>query len=85
MRAERFSSIIELTSRAPQAAIDSLLVLRIEALTDAPAFADALSDAANAMRRGRSADATTALTRARRLLAGAPTARDSLARWGIVP
>jgi hypothetical protein len=84
-RAERFSNIIELTSRAPQAAIDSILVLRIEALPDAPAFAAALSDAANAMRRGRGADATSALARARRLLAGAPTARDSLARWGIVP
>ena len=85
VRVERFSSIIELTTHAPQAAIDSLLVLRIEALTDAPAFAAALSDAAGAMRRGRSADATSALARARRFLAGAPTARDSLARWGIVP
>jgi hypothetical protein len=84
-RAERFLSIVDLAGRAPQAAIDSLLVLRIEALTDAPAFAAALGDATNAMRRGRSADATSALARARRLLAGTPTVRDSLARWGIVP
>lgn len=84
-RTERFANIVELAARDAPASIDSLLILRIEALTDAPAFAAALSDAANAMRRGKSAAATEALARARRSLAGAPIARDSLARWGVVP
>jgi len=84
-RVSRFAAIIELVARDPRSAIDSLLVLRIDALGDEPAFAAALSDAANAMRRGKSEDATAALTRARRALAGSPVVRDSLARWGIVP
>jgi hypothetical protein len=84
-RIERFANIVELSARNAPAAMDSLLVFRIDALIDAPAFAAALSDAANAMRRGQSAAATEALAHARRLLAGAPIARDSLTRWGIVP
>jgi hypothetical protein len=84
-RVGRFAAIIELAARDPRSAIDSLLVLRIDALGDEPAFAAALSDAANAMRRGKSDEASTALTRARRALAGSPIVRDSLARWGIVP
>jgi hypothetical protein len=84
-RGERFANVVELAARNAGAAIDSLLVLRIDALTDAPAFASALGDAANAMRRGQGGAATEALARARRLLAGEPIARDSLTRWGIVP
>lgn len=84
-RADRFVNIVELAAKNPAAATDSLLLLRIDALTDAPQFASALSDAATAMRRGKSDDATNALARARRALAGAPAARDSIARWGIVP
>ncbi len=84
-RVSRFAAIIELVARDPRSAIDSLLVLRIDALGDEPAFAAALSDAANAMRRGKSDEASMALTRARRALAGSPIVRDSLARWGIVP
>jgi hypothetical protein len=84
-RAERFARIVELSARDANAAVDSLLLLRIDALGDAPSFAAALSDAIGAMRRGKSDEATAALARARRLLVGAPVARDSLARWGIVP
>jgi hypothetical protein len=84
-RTERFASIVELAARNTGAAIDSLLILRIDALTDAPAVAAALGDAANAMRRGNGVVATDALARARRLLAGAPVASDSLTRWSIVP
>jgi hypothetical protein len=80
--ADRFTRIIELVEHDTRAATDSLLVLRIDALTAAPAFAAALSDAANAMRSGKSNDATQALARARRLLAGAPVSRDTLSRWG---
>jgi hypothetical protein len=88
-RADRFVDIAELAGRVPVAAADSLLLLRIDVLPDNPALAAALSDAANALRRGKSDDATVALTlaltRARRALSGAPVARDSIARWSIVP
>ena len=81
----RFANIVDLVQRDQKSAIDSLLVLRIDALADEPSFASALSDAADAMRRGRANEASIALARARRTLAGAPVARDSLARWSIVP
>jgi len=81
-RTDRFLRIVELAPRNAKAAADSLLLLRVDVLTDAPAFAAALSDAANAIRSGKSADATAALTRARRALGGAPAARDSIGRWG---
>lgn len=84
-RADRFVNIVELAAHAPAAAADSLLLLRIDVLPDNPALAAALGDAATAMRRGKANDATLALTRARRTLGGAPVARDSIARWGIVP
>lgn len=84
-RARRFARIVAQARRHPAAAIDSLLVLRIDALAAAPQFAAALRDAAAAMRGRRPHDAATALAQARRLLAGAPVVRDSIARWGIVP
>jgi len=84
-RADRFTRVVELAARHPRSAIDSLLVLRIDALADAPAFAAALGDAVTAMRAGRGDAATSALARARRTLAGSPAARDSLSRWGLVP
>ena len=84
-RLMRFASIVDLIQRDQRAAVDSLLILRIDALGDEPSFASALGDAADAMRRGKAADASSALVRARRILAGAAVARDSLARWSIVP
>ena len=83
--ADRFTRIADLAAREPRAAGDSLLVLRVDALSSAPSFASALSEAANALRDGKSDDATRALARARRAIAGAPAARDTLSRWGIVP
>ncbi|MGH9888340.1 MAG: hypothetical protein ACREBE_22590, partial [bacterium] len=82
---DRFTSIAELARRSPLAAADSLLVLRVDALADAPSFAAALSDAAKALRTGDRNEATRALARARRALGGAPAARDTLSRWGVVP
>ncbi|HEX8945817.1 MAG TPA: hypothetical protein VF785_21935 [Gemmatimonadaceae bacterium] len=84
-RIERLERIVGLAAANASAAIDSLLVLRIESLSDAPAFAAALGDAATAMRGGKGAVATEALARARRSLAGGAIARDSLTRWGVVP
>ncbi len=84
-RTERFLRIVELSNRDARAAVDSLLLFRIDALADNPPFAAAVADAAAAMRTGKSAAATTALARARRALGGAPAARDSLGRWGVIP
>jgi hypothetical protein len=84
-RLVRFANIVDLVQRDQRAAIDSLLILRIDALSDEPSFASALSAAADAMRRGKSNEASDALSRARRVLAGPAIAQDSLARWSIVP
>ena len=78
----RLVRAIELAARNASAAIDSLTLLRIDALADKPGFAATLLPAIDAMRRGRGADATAALARARRSLAGPPIVRDSIARWG---
>jgi hypothetical protein len=85
VRADRFVNIVELASHAAAAAADSLLLLRIDVLSDNAALAAALGDAASAIRGGKSQDLMPALTRARRALSGAPVARDSIARWSIVP
>ncbi|HEX4684178.1 MAG TPA: DUF4175 family protein [Gemmatimonadaceae bacterium] len=81
----RMLRAIDLASRNTAAAIDSLLVLRVDALSSNPPFASSLGDAANAMRKSNSAGATEALATARRLVAGRPVLRDSLSRWGLVP
>jgi hypothetical protein len=82
---ERFLRIVDLAERNAGAAADSLLVLRIDALSRNADLAAALGDAASAIRRNRANEATAGLIRARRALSGAPIARDSIARWGIVP
>jgi hypothetical protein len=64
-------------------AVDSLTVLRIDALRAAPDFARALARAIAEMRAGR--DATEWLVRARRLLAGVPVATPDLPSWSGVP
>jgi hypothetical protein len=84
-RIDRFTRAVDLASRNAAGAVDSLMLLRVDALRDAPTFAAALGDAVDALRRRRAMDATVALARARRALAGAPVARDSLSRWGVVP
>jgi hypothetical protein len=62
----RYSRAIELLPRGD--ALDSLQLLRIDALETEPRFAAALGDAVTALRNGR--DATAPLISARRLLAG---------------
>jgi hypothetical protein len=66
--AARLGGIAALAASIPAAAADSLLLLRIDALSTDPALARALGDAADALRRG--GDATAALVRARRVAAG---------------
>ena len=79
-RARRYSLAIERLKSEPQAAIDSLLLLRIDALGEAPELARALGEAIDALQNGR--DATPALMRARRAIEGGGAAAEPLGRWG---
>jgi hypothetical protein len=62
------------------AAIDSLLLLRVDALADAPALAASLGTAIDALRAGR--DATEALATARRGLGEALVVMHGPSAWG---
>lgn len=77
----RFARAIDLLDRDVKSAQDSLLLIRVDALTVAPVAAKPLGEAVDALRSGR--DATDALIRARRLLIGTPVRSDSLSRWGV--
>jgi hypothetical protein len=79
-RVARFDAALSLIRTAPSAAVDSLLLLRLDLLDrDAPA-AHAIETAANALRGGH--DATSALIAARRALAAAPSGATALSAWG---
>ena len=82
-RIARFDAALELARTAPSAAVDSLLLLRLDLLDRDAGAARAIETAANALRGGR--DATNALIRARRMLASTPTAPAPLGVWGAVP
>jgi hypothetical protein len=84
-RGATFARATMLLSRDPSAAADSLLVLRVGALGDAPALAAALDDAARQARRGNAGDIGLAWARVRRALGGAPIRRDSLPAWSGAP
>ncbi len=79
-RVARFDAALMLTGRDAAAAVDSLLVLRLDMLDRDAAAVRALDAAANALRRGT--DATAAMTRARRALSGGVERRDALSLWG---
>lgn len=80
-RLARFDAALALLKSAPSAAVDSLLLLRLDLLDrDAPA-ARALESAANAVRGGKR-NGTEALIRARRALAGGVTRSVSVSTWG---
>jgi hypothetical protein len=68
-RAERFAHAIELAARDPAAAADTLLVMRVDALSDAPQLASALDDAVRALRKGDADALSLAWLRVRRTLA----------------
>jgi len=78
-RAERLAAAMALAASQPVAAIDSLVLLRVEALDTAPALAAALSDVIDALREGR--DATASLASARRLADGSVRASAGLRAW----
>jgi hypothetical protein len=75
----RFGNAIELLQTSPANAIRDLTLLRVEALSDSPAFAAALSDAVDAFHKGK--DATLPLLRARRALSGPPVSQPGLSPW----
>jgi hypothetical protein len=77
----RYSRAIELLPR--EAALDSLQLLRIDALETEPRFAAALGEAVAALRNGR--DATPSLIGARRLLAGPLRQTPGLSPWDLAP
>jgi hypothetical protein len=81
-RAERLAAVIELAGRSPAAAVDSLALLRVESIDAAPALAAALADAVDAMRNGR--DATSLLSRARRIADGTVRGAGRLGAWSGV-
>jgi hypothetical protein len=83
-RAASLDRALALLPRDAHAAADTLALLRVRALGEAPALAAALGDALDALQAGR--DATPALVRARRAaLAGDATARagaTAAGAWG---
>jgi hypothetical protein len=77
-RRTRFYAALDRLLAEPGAGIDSLTLLRVDALTSAPTFAASLGVAIDVLRSGR--DATASLLAARRALSGAPTS-GSYTRW----
>ncbi|MEO8294409.1 MAG: hypothetical protein ABI613_02760 [Gemmatimonadota bacterium] len=77
----RFTTAIDLLPTS--AGVDSLSLLRIDALSLAPDFAGALGDAIADLRGGR--DATSQLIRARRLLARPAESRPGISSWDVIP
>ncbi|MFN2397414.1 MAG: hypothetical protein ABR543_02035 [Gemmatimonadaceae bacterium] len=81
-RERRFGIAVRLLedSLMHAAAIDSLLLLRIDAAGDTPALAAAIGKVIEILRSGHSA--TSALAAARRTLAGEPASSSNIAQWG---
>jgi hypothetical protein len=80
-RVQRFTHATELAARDPSAAADTLLVMRVEALEDAPSLAAALDAAARALRTGDADALSLAWLGVRRALGPAPERRASLGLW----
>ena len=77
--ARRYAAAIALLGSEPRAAIDSLLLLRLDALQESPGLAAAIAEAIAALQSGR--DATPALVRARRAIEGDDATAAPLGRW----
>ncbi|HSJ64731.1 MAG TPA: hypothetical protein VK922_12625 [Gemmatimonadaceae bacterium] len=75
----RFDAALDRLAAGDPAGADTLALLRLDALEEAPALATAVGEAIDALRAGR--DATDALATARRLLAGDIAIRRTLPRW----
>ncbi len=79
-RAARLDAALLALHSDPAAAVDSLALLRVDALTDAPRLAAELAAAVDSLRSGK--DATAPLARARRMAAGAPVTHAHASEWG---
>ena len=77
-RRARFASAVDMLTAGNVAAIDTLMLIRVDALSDAPALATALGAAIDDLRAGR--DATDAIVAAHRQLAGVPVSGRQT-RW----
>ena len=80
-RRASFERVSALIARDPDAAADSLLLMRVDALGDAPLLAATLDDAARALRKRDTAAIPLAWTRVRRALDGVPAQRAGVATW----
>jgi hypothetical protein len=78
--AHRFAAAARLLTHDRQAAVDSLMLLRLELLDSSPAGAAALGDLVAALREGR--ELAPALARARSAVAGPPRRQDAMRPWG---
>jgi hypothetical protein len=78
-RQARFHAALDRIAEQDPTAADTLALLRLDALADDPALATAIGAAIDALRAGR--DATDALVRARRMLAGESAPRRTLPAW----
>ncbi len=84
-RSATFERVTSLLARDPAAAADSLLLMRVDALGDAPALAAALDDAARALRKGDRTAIPLAWMRVRRALGGEPVRRAGVGPWQGAP
>ncbi len=84
-RTATFARVTSLMGRDPDAAADSLLLMRVDALSDAPALASALDDAARALRKRDNTNIELAWIRVRRALGGPPVQRAGVSAWGGAP
>ena len=82
--ASRIDAAVALARSSPSAAADSLVYIRVSALTSAPALAQALQHAIDLLRHGAPAD--SALARTRRALDPPARVLESASDWsGLVP
>jgi hypothetical protein len=82
--ASRIDAAVALARNSPSAAADSLVYIRVSALTSAPALVQPLQHAIDLLRHGAAAD--SALARARRALDPPSRVLESASDWsGLVP
>ena len=82
MPSQRLARAAALVEQSPQAAIDSLMLLRIDVLASSPASAAALGELVTALRQGR--DVAPTLARAREVIAGPPRGNGAMGAWSGV-
>lgn len=79
MPSQRLARAAALIEQSRPAAIDSLMLLRIDMLESSPAGASALGEVVAALREGR--DVAPLLTRAREAIAGPPRSDAAMGAW----